>query len=445
MMTYTTRSISVALLLPLLWVSEPLRAEPDYAAAIRADYDASLGALFEHFHRNPELSFREFNTAARMAKELRAIPGIVVTEKVGQTGVVGVMKNGAGPVVLVRADMDGLPVLETSGLSYASTARQVGVDGKDSPVMHACGHDTHITAMLATAKRLAAMKNSWAGTVLFVVQPGEEALTGAKAMIDDGLYTRFPKPDYALALHVGAQLPSGQVSASEGVQYSSADSVNITVFGVATHGASPHLGKDPVYIASQIVVALQGIISREKAPLKAGVITVGAFNAGNRPNIITDHADLQVTVRANDETTRAQLIAAVRRVTEGIARANGLPDALLPKVEVVAGTPTTINNTALAKRINAAFARDLGAGAVTPFEQTSMGAEDFAYFIASDTQVPGFYFAVGGTPAAAFEAEKNGGPAVAGHHSGLFKVDPKPAIVTGATAMTVAVLELLGK
>ena len=445
MMTYTTRSISVALLLPLLWVSEPLRAEPDYAAAIRADYDASLGALFEHFHRNPELSFREFNTAARMAKELRAIPGIVVTEKVGQTGVVGVMKNGAGPVVLVRADMDGLPVLETSGLSYASTARQVGVDGKDSPVMHACGHDTHITAMLATAKRLAAMKNSWAGTVLFVVQPGEEALTGAKAMIDDGLYTRFPKPDYALALHVGAQLPSGQVSASEGVQYSSADSVNITVFGVATHGASPHLGKDPVYIASQIVVALQGIISREKAPLKAGVITVGAFNAGNRPNIITDHADLQVTVRANDETTRAQLIAAVRRVAEGIARANGLPDALLPKVEVVAGTPTTINNTALAKRINAAFARDLGAGAVTPFEQTSMGAEDFAYFIASDTQVPGFYFAVGGTPAAAFEAEKNGGPAVAGHHSGLFKVDPKPAIVTGATAMTVAVLELLGK
>ena len=328
MMTYTTRSISVALLLPLLWVSEPLRAEPDYAAAIRADYDASLGALFEHFHRNPELSFREFNTAARMAKELRAIPGIVVTEKVGQTGVVGVMKNGAGPVVLVRADMDGLPVLETSGLSYASTARQVGVDGKDSPVMHACGHDTHITAMLATAKRLAAMKNSWAGTVLFVVQPGEEALTGAKAMIDDGLYTRFPKPDYALALHVGAQLPSGQVSASEGVQYSSADSVNITVFGVATHGASPHLGKDPVYIASQIVVALQGIISREKAPLKAGVITVGAFNAGNRPNIITDHADLQVTVRANDETTRAQLIAAVRRVAEGIARANGLPDAL---------------------------------------------------------------------------------------------------------------------
>jgi amidohydrolase len=420
-------------------------AEPDYAAAIRADYDASLGSLFEHFHRNPELSFREFKTAARMAKELRAISGIVVTEKVGQTGVVGVMKNGDGPVVLVRADMDGLPVEEKSGLSYASTARQVGVDGVDSPVMHACGHDTHITAMLATAKRLAAMKSRWAGTVVFVVQPGEEALAGAKAMLADGLYMRFPKPNYALALHVSASLASGQVSGSEGIQYSSSDSLNITVFGVATHGASPHLGKDPVYIGSQIVLALQAIISREKPPLKAGVITVGAFNAGNRPNIITDRADLQVTVRANDESTRAQLIAAVRRTADGIARANGVPDALLPKVEVVAGTPTTINNTALAQRINAAFARDLGADAVTPFEQTGMGAEDFAYMVASDTEVPGFYFAVGGTPAAVLEAEKNGGPAVSGHHSGLFKVEPKAAIVTGATAMTVAVMELLGK
>ena len=445
MKTNKTRMIRAAVLIPLLLASTPLLAEPDYAAAIRADYDASLGSLFEHFHRNPELSFREFKTAARMAKELRAIPGIVVTEKVGQTGVVGVMKNGAGPVVLVRADMDGLPVLETSGLSYASTARQVGVDGKDSPVMHACGHDTHITAMLATAKRLAAMKNRWFGTVLFVVQPAEEALAGAKAMLEDGLYTRFPKPDYALSLHVSASLPTGQVSASEGVQYSSADSVNITVFGVATHGASPHKGKDPVYIASQIVVALQGIISREKSPLKAGVITVGAFNAGNRPNIITDRAELQLTLRANDEETRAQLIAAVRRVADGIARANGVPEALLPKVEVIGGTPTTINNAALAKRINAAFVRNLGASAVTAYEQSGMGAEDFAYLVASDMQIPGFYFAVGGTPAAAFEAEKNGGAAVSGHHSGLFKVEPKSAIVTGATAMTVAVLELLGK
>ena len=433
------------LLFPLALMASPALAEPDYVAAIRADYDANLAPLFDYFHRNPELSFREFNTGARMAKELRAIPGIVVTEKVGQTGVVGVMKNGAGPTVLIRADMDGLPVEEKSGLSYASKARQVGVDGKESPVMHACGHDTHITGMIATAKRLAAMKDRWAGTIVFVVQPAEEALGGAKAMIADGIYTRFPKPDYALAYHVAAELPTGHVSASEDIQYSSADALNITVRGIATHGASPQLGKDPIYIASQIVIALQGIISREKSPLKAGVITVGAFNAGNRPNIISDHADLQVTVRANDEVTRAQLNAAIRRVADGIGRANGLPDALLPKVEAVEGTPTTINDGALARRINAAFKRDLGAGAVTPWEQKGMGAEDFAYFVAPDLKVPGFYFAVGGTPQAAFDAEKNGGPAVAGHHSGLFKVDGRAAVTTGATAMTVAVMELLGK
>jgi amidohydrolase len=432
-------------LIPLALAATPALAEPDFAPAIRADYDGSLASLFDYFHRNPELSFREFNTGARMAKELRAIPGIIVTEKVGQTGVVGVMKNGAGPTVLIRADMDGLPVEEKSGLANASKARQVGVDGKESPVMHACGHDTHITGMIATAKRLAAMKDRWAGTVVFVVQPAEEALGGAKSMVKDGLYTRFPKPDYALAYHVAAELPTGKVSASEDVQYSSGDSINITVRGIATHGASPHLGKDPIYIASQIVVALQGIISREKSPLKAGVITVGAFNAGNRPNIISDHADLQVTVRANDEVTRAQLIAAVGRVADGIGRANGLPDALLPVVKVSEGTPTTINDGPLARRINAAFKRDLGAGAVTPFEQKNMGAEDFAYFVAPDLKVPGFYFAVGGTPQAAFDAEKNGGPAVAGHHSGLFKVDGRAAVVTGATAMTVAVMQLLGK
>jgi amidohydrolase len=443
-MTFRSKLLAT-LLMPLALVAMPAQAEPDYAAAIRADYDANLAPLFDYFHRNPELSFREFNTAARMAKELRAIPGIVVTEKVGQTGVVGVMKNGAGPTVLIRADMDGLPVEEKSGLANASKARQVGVDGKESPVMHACGHDTHITGMIATAKRLAAMKDRWAGTIVFVVQPAEEALGGAKAMVEDGIYTRFPKPDYALAYHVGAELPTGQVSASEDIQYSSSDALEITVRGVATHGASPHLGRDPVYIGAQLVMALQAIISREKGPLTPGVITVGAFNAGNRPNIISDHADLQVTVRANDEVTRAQLIAAIRRVADGIGRANGLPDALLPIVKVTAGTPTTINDGALARRINAAFKRELGAAAVTPWEQKGMGAEDFAYFVAADTKVPGFYFAVGGTPQSAFDAEKAGGLAVAGHHSGLFKVDGRAAVTTGATAMTVAVMELLGK
>ncbi|MEQ1539867.1 MAG: amidohydrolase, partial [Sphingorhabdus sp.] len=312
----------------------PVAAQPDYATDVKADYDKSLAALWDHFHRNPELSFREYKTGARMAQELRAIPGMVVTEKVGQTGVVGVLKNGDGPVVLVRADMDGLPVKERSGLANASTVTQVGVDGLEMPVMHACGHDVHITSMVGTARQMARMKDRWKGTIVFVVQPAEERVGGADAMVKDGLYTRFPKPDYALAFHVAAELETGKISASEGIQYSSADSVDIRVPGIATHGASPHLGRDPVYIASQIVVGLQSIISREKGPLDAGVITVGAFHAGTKHNIISEFADLQVTVRSNDQAVRDRLIASIERVAVGIGRANGLPEDKLPIVKV---------------------------------------------------------------------------------------------------------------
>lgn len=425
--------------------STPAVADTANATAIARDYDGSLNKLFDYFHRNPELSFKEVNTAARMATELRAVPGMVVTERVGGTGVVALLRNGTGPTVLVRADMDGLPIEEKTGLPYASKARQVGIDGVEQPVMHACGHDTHITAMVATARRLAALKDGWAGTVVFIVQPAEERVGGARAMIADGLYTRFPKPDYALAFHVASQMPSGHVSGSESIQYSSSDSLDITVRGIATHGAAPQLGRDPVYIASQIVVALQGIIAREKSPLKAGVITVGSFHAGTKANIISDHADLAVTVRANDTATRDMLIAAIERTAKGIAMANGVPDALLPVVKLAETTPVTTNDGALARRINAAFVRDLGAPAVLPFEQKDMGAEDFAYLVQPDLHVPGFYFAVGGTPQAAFDAAARGGPAVAGHHSPLFKVDPRASVVTGATAMTSAVMELLGK
>lgn len=411
--------------------------------AVKADYDASLGALWDWFHRNPELSFREVNTAARMAKELRAVPGMTVTEKVGGTGVVGVLKNGDGPVVLLRADMDGLPVEEKSGLPNASKARQVGVDGVEAPVMHACGHDVHITAMVGTARQLAARRGEWRGTAIFIVQPAEERVGGAKAMIDDGLYTRFPKPDYALAFHVAAQLPTGTVSAAEGIQYSSSDSVNVTVHGVGAHGASPHQGKDPVYIGAQIVTALQGVISRDRPPLRPGVITVGAFHAGLKHNIISDRADLQITVRANDEETRAQLIAGIRRVAEGIGRANGLPEDKLPEVKVIEGTPTTINDAALARRLNARFRTALGDAAVVPFEQTGMGAEDFAYLVEAKHGVKGYYFAVGGTPPAAIAAEAKGGAPVPSHHSPLFRIDPEPSVRLGAEAMTIAALDLL--
>ena len=428
----------------LLLSAAPLAAQsPDYAAAVKADYDSSLAAMWDDFHRNPELSFKETRTAAKMAVALKDIAGMQVTEKVGGTGVVGVLRNGDGPVVLIRADMDGLPVEEKSGLPNASKIRQVGVDGVEAPVMHACGHDTHITALVGTARRLAALKDRWRGTIVFIVQPAEERVGGAVAMLKDGLYTRFPKPQYALAFHSDSEGLAGTVSASEGIQYSSSDSVDIVVPGIGAHGASPHTGKDPVYMASQLVVALQGLISRERQPLNPGVITVGSFHAGLKHNIISDEAKLQVTVRANDEETRAKLIAGIKRIARGVGELNGMPADRMPVVTVTEGTPTTINDTSLARRLNAVMVQTLGAERVRPFVQTGMGAEDFAAFVQPDTGVKGYYFDVGGTPQAAFDAAKAGGPPVPSHHSPLFKVSPEPVIVTATVAMTGAVLDLL--
>lgn len=428
---------------PLLLAAAPALAEPDYAAAVRADYQRDLGAMWDDFHRNPELSFKEVRTGAKMAAALKAVPGMQVTEKVGGTGVVGVLRNGAGPTVLVRADMDGLPVEEKSGLANASKARQVGVDGVEAPVMHACGHDTHITAMVGTARRLAALKDRWKGTVVFIVQPAEERVGGAKAMVADGLYTRFPKPNYAVAFHVDAERAAGTVSAAEGIQYSSSDSVDITVPGVGAHGASPHQGKDPVYMGAQLVIALQGLISRERMPLEPGVITVGSFHSGLKHNIISDAAKLQVTVRANSEAERAELLAGIKRVARGVGELNGMPADKMPVVVVSEGTPTTINDAALARRENAVLAQALGADKVAPFRQKGMGAEDFAYLVQPDTGVKGYYFSVGGTPQSALDAAKNGGAKIGSHHSPEFKIAPEPAIVTGAIATTAVVLDLL--
>ncbi|MEM6476235.1 MAG: amidohydrolase [Pseudomonadota bacterium] len=413
----------------------------DISASVEADYDGYLESLFLHFHKNPELSFLENETAARMATELRAV-GLDVTEGVGGTGVVGMMRNGEGPLILLRADMDGLPVVEKSGLDYASTAKQVGQDGVEYPVMHACGHDVHITSMVGTARWLMENRDDWSGTIMFVVQPAEERVAGAEAMLKDGLYERFGTPDYALAFHVASQLPTGKVTASEGIQYSSSDSVDIIVPGIGAHGASPHSGRDPVYIGSQIVTALQSIISREVMPLSPAVITVGSFHSGSKHNIISDEAKLELTVRSNDEEVRAQLLAAIERVAVNTGKAHGLPDNLPVRVEVIEGTPVTYNNPELARRLNNVMKRELGEDAVIPFEQRGMGAEDFAYFVSDEVGVPGYYFAVGGTPQAAFDAEEAGGPAVPSHHSPLFKIAPRESVTLGTKAMVAAVLDL---
>lgn len=422
--------------------AQPAKAE-DLATqkAIEAEYDAYLAPLFLDFHQHPEMGFLEKRTAGIMAAELRKA-GLEVTTSVGKTGVVGILKNGEGPLILIRADMDGLPVEEKSGLAYASKDKQIGEDGKEYPVMHACGHDTHITAMIATARRLAATKAAWKGTLMFIVQPAEEGVRGAKAMMADGLYTRFGKPDYALAFHVDSDLTTGTVAASEGIQYSSSDTLDVRVPGIGTHGASPHLGRDPVYIAAQIVTALQSIDSREIGPLSPVVVTVGAFHAGTAYNIISDEANLKLTVRANDEAVRAQTIAAIERIAVNIGKAHGLPDNMPVTVTKFSGTPVTNNDPVLARRLNAVMARELGAAAVVPFVQQGMGAEDFTYFVAPDTGVPGYFFAVGGTTPERLAAAKAGGPAIAGHHSPLFQIAPRQSITLGARAMIAAVLDL---
>ncbi len=441
MRLFHTAASAIALVLA---ASPALAEAPATRAAIEAEYDNYLAPLFLDFHQNPELGFLENRTAAKMAAELKAA-GLEVTTGVGKTGVVGILKNGDGPLILLRADMDGLPVEEKNGLAYASKAMQVGEDGKEYPTMHACGHDVHITSMVGTARRLVAMKSQWKGTLMFIVQPAEEGVRGAKAMMEDGLYERFGKPDYALAFHVAAELETGKVSASEGIQYSSSDSLDIRVPGIGTHGAAPHLGRDPVYIASQVVTALQSIDSREISPTKPVVVTVGSFHAGSKHNIISDEAKLQVTVRANDEETREQVIATVERIAVNIGKAHGLPDNMPVTVTRLSGTPTTINDAALARRLNAVMQRELGAAAFQPFEQKNMGAEDFTYFVTEGLGVPGYYFAVGGTTPERLAAAKAGGPPIAGHHSPLFQIAPRESVVLGTRAMVAAVLDLAGK
>jgi len=293
-------------------------ADSSLRQSIAADYP-HLDALFKHLHANPELSLQEVQTAARLATELQA-QGFEVHRGVGKTGVVALLRNLAGPTLMIRADMDALPVLEKTGLPYASSVRQVNLDGEEMPVMHACGHGMHVTTLVWVARRMAALKDRWHGTLMLVGQPAEEALGGAKGMVADNLYPRFGRPNFALAVHVIAKYPAGKIAFSDGLMYSSADTVTIRVRSVATHGASPHLGNDPVVVGSQIVLALQHIVTREISPIEPALITVGAFHAGSAPNVITDEARLELTVRANSEATRKTLLRSIERVAINTAR-----------------------------------------------------------------------------------------------------------------------------
>ena len=422
---------------------------PALREVIAADYQSHLWPLFDHWHRNPELSVVEHKTAARLAKELRAA-GFEVTEGVGGTGIVAIMKNGPGPMVMMRADMDGLPVEEKSGLANASTAKQKSpITGQMVPVMHACGHDVHITSLVGTARRMSAMKTQWSGTLMLIGQPAEERVLGAKAMMKDRLWERFGKPDFALAFHVWCGGEAGKLAVSDGSPYAGADTVDIIVHGEGAHGASPHRGKDPVVLGAQIVIALQTLVSRELPPRDPGVVTVGSFHSGTKHNIISDRAVLQVTVRNTSQETRKLLLDGIKRIAENLGRAAGLPEDRLPEVKYFEGCPPTINDTILARRLRKLWSEKMGSQAImddafVAMHSKGMGAEDFPYFT-TDPPIRSVYFSVGGTPKADIEAEQAGGPKVPSHHSPLFKISPKPAVTTGVEATVLALLDLMKK
>ena len=428
----------------LLFIASSVAAS-ELTESIKKDYDGYLADLFDHFHRNPELSKVEVETAARMAAELRD-SGFEVFENVGGTGVVALMKNGDGPLVMMRADMDGLPVEEKSGLPNASKKTQKDpITGNIVPTMHACGHDVHITSLVGTARQMASRKDAWSGTLMFVVQPAEERAAGAKAMRADGIWDRFGTPDYALAFHVNSNNVAGKINISEGSPYAGADTVDIIIHGVGTHGAHPHRGKDPIVLGSQIVLALQTLVARELSPRAPGVVTVGSFHSGTKHNIISDRAHLQLTVRNTSEETRKLLLDGIRRIAENMGRVAGLPEDRLPEVIISEErVPPTTNDAALARRLKAAWASAMGEETVIDLPTTGMGAEDFPFFTA-DPYITSVYWAIGGTPEADFERAAAGGPPVASHHSPLFKIAPEPSVRAGVQSTVVALLELMGK
>jgi amidohydrolase len=428
-----------------LLMAAPAAADSRDAARARiaAEYP-SLKALYEHLHRHPELSLMEVNTAALMAKELRAA-GVEVTEKVGGHGLVGVLRNGPGPTVLLRADMDALPVKETTGVPYASTAIVKDSTGKDQPAMHACGHDVHMTGLIGAARTLAALEGEWSGTVVFVLQPAEEIVVGARAMLAEGLYAKFPKPDVALALHVDSQLPAGVVGYGEGPFMSGVASLDILVRGVSGHGSAPQTAKDPVLLASQIVVALQTIVSREIAPGTRAVVTVGTIAGGTKRNIIPDDVKLELTLRAFDPKVMEHLVASIRRIAAGTAQAAGVPADRMPVVTVTPeSSDPVVNDPTVTRRLSAVFKAWLGDERVRAVDPVN-GAEDFTYFGRTAERVPITLWRVGGTAAERFADQARTGTPVPSNHNSGFAPVPEPSITTAVTSLTAAVLEFLPK
>lgn len=403
----------------------------------------SLESLYKHLHTHPELSLQEKETAKRIADELERA-GFQVTRGVGGNGVVGVLRNGNGPTVLVRTDLDALPVKEQTGLSYASTVQTKDEKGETVSVMHACGHDVHMTSFIGTARVLAQLKERWHGAVVMLGQPAEERGKGARSLLADGLFTRFPKPNFCLALHSWAGLPSGQVGYVEGFAMANVDSVNVTVRGVGGHGAWPHTAKDPIVLAAQTVLALQTIVSRETAPIEPAVVTVGSIHGGTKHNIIPDEVKLQLTLRSYSDEVRKHTLEAIHRITRGLAAAAGLPEDRYPVVTLEDEfTPATYNNPELTRRVVSAVKRWIGEDKVVP-QKPVMGGEDFGEYGRTQDKIPICMIWLGAVAPELYREHVEHGQALPSLHSAQFRPLPEPTIKTGVTAMTAAVFDLLG-
>jgi len=438
------------LLLSIL-ISVPVFAQQTPQSLADAELP-SLLAIYKDVHTHPELSGHEERTAAIVAKDLKAA-GCEVTEAVGKYdkpsltcfGVVGVMKNGEGPTTLVRTDMDALPVKEETGLPYASKVMTKNDSGQEVSVMHACGHDAHIAAFIGTARALQKLKDQWAGTIIFVGQPAEEAIGGARALLKGGLYDRFGKPNFALGFHDNAQMPIGHIGVTEGYTYANVDAVDVTVFGVGGHGAYPHKTKDPVVLAAEMISMWQTIASRENNPIDPIVVTVGSIHGGTKHNIIPDEVKMQLTVRTYKADVRDRVLAAISQIAKGVASAGGVPADRMPAVTVLnEGLPATYNNPKLTGRLVTVWKRALGDENVQMVDPT-MGGEDFSEYSLADHSIPAVDFHIGAVDPAKIAEYKKEGKELPSLHSSKFAPVPEPTIRTGIIGMTTAVLELMKK
>lgn len=422
--------------------STPSAADPVHDATRAAL--PQLMEFYRDFHANPELSLHEVKTAAKLAEEARKA-GFKVTEKVGGTGVVAVLENGAGPVVLIRADMDGLPVTEATGLPFASKVRTTNDEGIETGVMHACGHDTHMASWIGTLRNLAAMKAKWHGTVVMIAQPAEERGMGARAMIDDGLFTRFPKPQFALAFHDSASQPAGQIGVTPGYALANVDSVDLLVKGIGGHGAYPQTTRDPIVLAARIVTSLQTLVSREVDPQEAAVVTVGMIKGGSTHNIIGSDVTMLLTVRSFKPEVRKLLLDGIARIAKGEAIAAGVPEDRMPEVKVRDNfTPATFNTQPLSDRMKSLWTARFGKDRVAE-TRAVMGGEDFSRYWLADQSIQSLIFWVGGVPADKWAASDNGRKPLPSLHSAYWAPDAEAVIGTATEAMTAAALDILKK